>query len=154
MKKINSNLFKKSISKFSTGVTIITIKKDNEYIGKTVNSFTSLSLDPPLILFSLGKKSSSINIYKNSTFLGINMLSKKQKFISQHFSSKKPKWENIKFFISKNDIPMIYDCVVNLSCKLIKVLSEGDHIIFICKISEVLIDDKKKPLVYFNSKYI
>ena len=47
MKKINSNLFKKSISKFSTGVTIITIKKDNKYIGKTVNSFTSLSLDPP-----------------------------------------------------------------------------------------------------------
>ena len=55
MKKINSFLFKSVMSKFITGVTIITINKNNNYIGKTVNSFASISLNPPLVLFSLEK---------------------------------------------------------------------------------------------------
>ena len=91
MKKINSLIFKKAMSKFTTGITVVTIKTKSGYIGKTVNSFTSLSLNPPLILFSLDKKSSSINEYKDSTFFGVNILTKKQKNISKFFSLKKSK---------------------------------------------------------------
>ena len=78
MKKINSTLFKKSLSKFTTGVTIITINKDGVMLGKTVNSFAALSLKPPLVLFSLDKKSSSIEKYLNAKNIGINLLSNKQ----------------------------------------------------------------------------
>ena len=81
MKKINSTLFKKSLSKFTTGVTIITINKDGVMLGKTVNSFAALSLKPPLVLFSLDKKSSSIEKYLKSKNIGINFLSNKQKYI-------------------------------------------------------------------------
>ena len=91
MKKISSNLFKKSLSKFVTGVTIITINNNNIYLGKTVNSFTSLSLNPPLVLFSLDIKSSSINLYRKAKFLGINILSKNQILLSKKFSNKKIK---------------------------------------------------------------
>ena len=79
MKKINSKLFKLAMSKFATGVTVISINKNHEFIGKTVNSFAALSLDPPLVLFSLDKKSTSLKKYTNCKNIGINILSKKQK---------------------------------------------------------------------------
>ncbi len=153
MKKINSELFKKSLSKFATGITIVTINKNGNYIGKTVNSFSSLSLKPHLVLFSLDKKSSSIKDYKNSSNIGINILSKKQVKISEYFSQKKVKWNLKNYFITKNNIPMIQNCIANFNCKKIEIINSGDHIIFICKVIEVKIDEKHKPLIYFNSKY-
>tara|TARA_B100000401_G_C52728796_1_gene682440 strand:- start:122 stop:583 length:462 start_codon:yes stop_codon:yes gene_type:complete len=153
MKKINSNLYKLAMSKFATGVTVVSINYNNNYIGKTVNSFSALSLDPPLVLFSLDKKSSSIQQYKNSKYFGINILAKNQKKISTHFSKQKPKWGDTSYFLTTNNIPLIKNSSVNINCKKIKNISQGDHIIFVCKIIEVKIFNKK-PLVYLNSKYI
>ena len=153
MKKINSNLYKLAMSKFATGVTVVSINYNNNYIGKTVNSFSALSLDPPLVLFSLDKKSSSIQQYKNSKYFGINILAKNQKKISNHFSKQKPKWGDTSYFLTTNNIPLIKNSSVNINCKKIKNISQGDHIIFVCKIIEVKIFNKK-PLVYLNSKYI
>ena len=153
MKKINSNLFKQTLSKYSTGITVITINRKNSYIGKTVNSFAAVSLTPPLVLFSLDKKSSSINDFKKSNFIGINILAKQQKKISNYFATNQPLWGNTPYFLSKNKIPLIKDCLANIECKIIKLFNQGDHIIFICKINKTKIDDYKRPLVYFNSKY-
>ena len=153
MKKINSNFYKLTMSKFATGVTVVSINYNNNYIGKTVNSFSALSLDPPLVLFSLDKKSSSIQQYKNSKYFGINILAKNQKKISTHFSKQKPKWGDTSYFLTTNNIPLIKNSSVNINCKKIKNISQGDHIIFVCKIIEVKIFNKK-PLVYLNSKYI
>ena len=69
MKKNNLNLFKLVLSKFATGLTIISINADKEFIGKTVNSFASLSLNPPLVLFSLDKKSTSLQLYKKANYI-------------------------------------------------------------------------------------
>jgi len=154
MNKINSNLFKLAMSKYATGVTIITIDNKGKYFGKTVNSFAALSLKPPLILFSLDKKSSSLNIFKKSSFIGINILSKNQKRLSNYFSMKNPLWKNTPFTLSKNNIPLVNNCVANIDCKKIKLINQGDHILFICKINTVKINEKKKPLIYLNSEYI
>ena len=154
MNKINSNLFKLAMSKYATGVTIITIENKKKYFGKTVNSFAALSLKPPLILFSLDKKSSSLNIFKKSSFIGINILSKNQKRLSNYFSMKNPLWKNTPFTLSKNNIPLVNNCVANIDCKKIKLINQGDHILFICKINTVKINEKKKPLIYLNSEYI
>ena len=129
--------------------------KDGVMLGKTVNSFAALSLKPPLVLFSLDKKSSSIEKYLKSKNIGINLLSNKQKNISSYFSLKNSSWNNTKYIVTKkNSIPMIKDCVANFHCKKYKVIKEGDHFLFICKIVEIQIDNTKKPLIYFNSKYL
>ena len=154
MNKINSNLFKLTMSKYATGVTIITIENKKKYFGKTVNSFAALSLKPPLILFSLDKKSSSLKIFKKSSFFGINILSKNQKKLSNYFSMKNPLWKNTPFTLSKNNAPLINNCVANIDCKKIKLINQGDHIIFICQINTLKINEKKKPLIYLNSEYI
>ena len=154
MKKINLDLFKKTMSKYATGVTIISVNKKELYIGKTVNSFVSLSLNPPLILFSLNKKSSSINDFKKSSFIGINILSKEQKNLSKYFSMKNSIWDKTPSFLSKKNVPLLKNCVANIESEKIKLINQGDHTIFVCKINSVKINEKKKPLIYLNSKYI
>ena len=62
--------------------------------------------------------------------------------------------EKIKMKYHFNNAPMIKNCVANLHCKKNKVIKEGDHFLFICKILEIQIDNTKKPLIYFNSKYL
>ncbi len=153
MKKVNIKNFKKTLSKFSTGITVICIKNNNTIYGKTVNSFNSLSLNPPMVLFSLGNYSSSINKFLKTKFLSINILSDKQKKLSDNFASSIPKLENINFIEGKNKTAIIPNCIANLECKLIDKIKKGDHIIFVCEILELQSNDKLKPLVYFNSKY-
>lgn len=154
MKKNNLNLFKLALSKFATGLTIISINAEKEFVGKTVNSFASLSLNPPLVLFSLDKKSTSLQLYKKAKYIGINILSNKQKDLSEYFAKNKPKWDNINYFLTKNKIPMIKNSVANIDCEKIKTISQGDHLIFICKVNEIKVNKNEKSLIYLNSKYI
>ena len=98
MKKVNKLNFKKTLGKFSTGVTVVCVKHKNVIFGKTVNSFNSLSLSPPMVLFSLGIHSSSINKFIKSKYLTINVLSRNQKNISNNFSEKNPDYKQIDFF--------------------------------------------------------
>ena len=153
MIKVNTKDFKRTLGKFSTGITIVCVKNNNSIYGKTVNSFNSLSLKPPMVLFSLGNYSSSIKQFSKTKFLSINILSNKQKKLSDNFASTTPKLENIKFIEGKNGTAVIPNCIANLECKLIDKIKKGDHIIFICKILELQSNDKLKPLIYFNSKY-
>tara|TARA_B100000575_G_scaffold168737_1_gene135011 strand:+ start:1809 stop:2273 length:465 start_codon:yes stop_codon:yes gene_type:complete len=153
MKKTNIKNFKKTLSKFTTGVTVVCVKNNKKIYGKTVNSFNSLSLNPPLVLFSLGNYSSSIKTYINSNYLTINILSKRQKKISNLFSMKNPNINDIKFLDGKNNTSFINGCIANLECKVVDRIKKGDHVIFICKVINVHYDDKIKPLTYYNSKY-
>ena len=153
MKKINKANFKNTLSKFSTGITVVATNKSSILYGKTINSFSSLSLSPPLVLFSLDIKSSKLNIFKNSKLISINILSKNQKTISNNFAKNNPNWNKTEYNILKNGNPIIKNCVSNLDCKIIEKIKKGDHIIFICKVLQVLNNNKLKPLTYFNSKY-
>ena len=153
MKKINKENFKKTLSTFTTGITVVATKNRSILYGKTINSFSSLSLSPPLVLFSLDKKSSKLEIFKHSKTITINILSKKQQIISNNFAKKNPDWNEIEYDIIKNGNPIIKNCVSNLDCKIIDKLKKGDHIIFVCKVLQVINNNKLKPLIYFNSKY-
>ena len=153
MKKINKKNFKKTLSTFATGITVVATKNNSVLYGKTINSFSSLSLSPPLVLFSLDNKSSKLNIFKKSEKITINILSKKQELISNNFAKKNPEWEDIEYDLLKNGNPIIKNCVSNLDCKIIDKIKKGDHIIFICKVSRVINNDKLKPLIYYSSKY-
>ncbi len=154
MKKVNLKNFKKTLSKFTTGITVIATNKNSHLYGKTINSFTSLSLSPPLVLFSLDIKSSKLKIFNNSRFISINILSKKQKLISDNFAKNTPDWNNIDYKLLKNGNPIIKNCISNLDCRIMNKIKKGDHIIFICKVLKVMNNDKLKPLIYYNSKYI
>ena len=154
MKKVNIKSFKKTLSKFTTGITVVCVEKNNKIFGKTVNSFNSLSLDPPLVLFSLGNYSSSIKTLVNCKYLTINILSKNQKNLSDLFSKKNPLDDKVNYIKGQHNTSFIKDSIGQLECMLTDKIKKGDHIIFICKVINVSYDDKLKPLSYFNSKYL
>ena len=154
MKKISKDNFKKTLSKFATGITVVATNRNSLLYGKTINSFSSISLSPPLVLFSLDIKSSKLNVFKNSDSVTINILSKKQKNISNNFAKKNPEWDIVEHEILKNGNPIIKNCVSNLDCKIINKIKKGDHIIFICKVINISINDELEPLIYFNSRYL
>ena len=153
MKKVNNENFKKTLSTFTTGITVVTTTKKSIMYGKTINSFTSLSLSPPLVLFSLDKKSSKLKIFRESKTVAINILSSNQKFISNNFAKKTPDWKKIEYDILDNGNPILKNCISNLDCKIIEKIKKGDHIIFICKVLKVSNSNNLKPLIYYNSKY-
>ena len=154
MKKVDIKNFKKTLSKFTTGVTVVCVKDKNIIYGKTVNSFNSLSLNPPLVLFSLGNYSSSIKTYLKTKYLTINILSKKQERISNNFSKKNPDFKTTEFVDGNYNTSFLKGCVANLECKLVDKIKKGDHIIFICKVINTKYNDRLKPLTYYNSKYL
>jgi len=153
MKKINKDNFKKTLATFATGITVVATKNNSILYGKTINSFSSLSLSPPLVLFSLDKKSSKLKIFKDSKTVSINILSNNQEMISNNFAKKNPDWKEIEYDVLKSGNPIIKNCVSNLDCKIEDKLKKGDHIIFICKVVQVLNNKKLKPLIYYNSKF-
>ena len=146
---MNISRYKKVLSKYATGITVITKKNKNNLItGITVNSFVSISLKPPYISWSLDKTASSFKKFKNLKFFNIYILSAKQIKVSNYFSSKNE--------ITKNSTlanNLLKNNLAELNCKTIKKINIGDHLFFVAKVLKVNLKKEKKPLIYFASKY-
>ena len=101
----------------------------------------------------MNKKSSKLKIFQESKKVSINILNSKQEMISNNFAKKNPTWKEINYEVLKNGNPIIKNCVSNIDCKIENKIKKGDHVIFICKVTHVLNNNKLKPLIYYNSKY-
>jgi flavin reductase (DIM6/NTAB) family NADH-FMN oxidoreductase RutF len=146
---MNISTYKKVLSKYATGITIVTKKNKNDFItGITVNSFVSISLKPAYISWSLDKTTSSFKKFNKLKFFNIYILSSKQTNVSNYFSSKneiKKKSVIVRNLFKYN--------LAELNCKTIKKINIGDHLFFIGKVLNVKLKKEKKPLIYFASKY-
>ena len=145
--------FKKTFSKFLTGITVVTaVDNFGNPIGMTVNSFSSVSLDPPLVLWSIEKKQPSYNFYKNSNGYVVNILSKNQLDLCNIFSSQsKDKFKNINWQTSANGFPLIDNCLAWFDCVKWKDYPGGDHLILVGKVTSSKFSNLE-PLAYWNSK--
>ena len=130
---MNISTYKKVLSKYATGITIVTKKNKNDFItGITVNSFVSISLKPAYISWSLDKTTSSFKKFNNLKFFNIYILSSKQTNVSNYFSSKneiKKKSVIVRNLFKYN--------LAELNCKTIKKINIGDHLFFIGKVLNV-----------------
>ena len=141
--------YKKVLSKYATGITVVTKKNKNSLItGITVNSFVSISLKPAYISWSLDKTASSYKKFNNLKFFNIHILSEKQTNVSNYFSSKNEAKKNS--IIMKN---LLKYNLAELNCKTIKKINIGDHLFFVAKVLNFKLKNEKKPLIYFASKY-
>ena len=141
--------YKKVLSKYATGITVITKKNKNILItGITVNSFVSISLKPAYISWSLDKTTSSYKKFYNLKFFNIYILSEKQTNVSNYFSSRNEIQKNST--IVKN---LLKNNLGELNCKTVKKINIGDHLFFVAKVLQFKLKKEKKPLIYFASKY-
>ena len=152
---INSVELRKTLGQFATGVTVVaTTQEDGTPRGFTANSFTSVSLNPPLILVCISEDNESKNLFCKSKFFTVSVLNEKQKETSNLFASNSSKKFKLStWHIGNLDIPLIEDSLAWFECQNHKTIVAGDHIILIGKVLHYGRNDGF-PLGYFQGNYI
>ena len=153
--KFDNLEYRKTLGKFVTGVTIITTcEKDGTPRGFTANSFTSVSLEPPLILICIGDFNEGLELFKNSEYFAVNILNEAQVDISNLFAKPlKNKFEEIEWSNSKFGVPIIKGALAWLECKNFDQIRSGDHLILIGNVKNFH-NEGGYPLAYYNGNYI
>lgn len=146
--------FRRALGNFATGVTIITAQNaKGEKVGVTANSFNSVSLDPPLILWSIDKKSTSFEVFKNSSHFAVNILSGSQIEVSNKFAKRNiDKFEGANYRLGVGNAPVLENCSAVFECELFQIVEGGDHWIIIGKVVNFQ-DEGRSPLVYHQGAY-
>lgn len=153
---IDPREFRNTVGCFATGITVITtVDESGGPIGFTANSFTSLSLDPPLVLFCLDRKVTSFGAFSAERPFAVNILSSAQTDVSQRFATTGPeKWEGVEFESWETGSPILPGCLANLDCTIESVHEGGDHVIVIGRVVALKrADAAPGALLYYNGRY-
>ncbi len=147
--------FRNCLGAFPTGVTVITaIGPRGEPVGNTVSSFNSVSLDPPLILWSLGRHAFSLKAYLSTDLFAVNVLREGQEELSNRFAKALgDKWAGVDYVTGQNGCPMLCGALAVLECRTAHTYVGGDHVIFVGEVIHAEHDPEGRPLVFHRGKY-
>ncbi|MFN0168293.1 MAG: flavin reductase family protein [Bryobacteraceae bacterium] len=151
---VTPDRFRRACGRFATGVTVVTVCDPNRQPhGITVNSFTSVSLDPPLILICIDLRTSILDHFRESSVFAINILEASQQELSARFASSiDDRFQGVRWSLSDDGAPLLEDTMAGLECSVERVLVEGDHTIVIGRALRVWSRDGD-PLLFFASRY-
>ncbi|MDQ0219565.1 flavin reductase [Peribacillus cavernae] len=148
---MDDRTFRSAMGKFATGVTVITTLLDDEAHGMTANAFMSVSLNPKLVLISVGEKARMLDKINETGTFAVNILSEDQKEFSMYFAGQIKEKRDFEFdWVS--EIPVIKDALANIVCKIHSKQIAGDHTLFIGEVTDLVIRDGA-PLTFFEGKY-
>lgn len=152
--EFDSKSFRRALGNFATGVTIITAQNaKGEKVGVTANSFNSVSLEPPLILWSIDKRSSSYEVFTEATHFAVNILAADQIDLSNKFArSKDDKYASVDYELGVGNVPVLKECSAVFECERFNILEGGDHWIIIGKVVHYQ-DNGRSPLLYHQGAY-
>ncbi len=148
------NDLRSAFGTFATGVTVVTTTQDDGTPrGFTANSFSSVSLDPPMLLVCIAKTAQSFEIFRNSNHFVINVLSKKQRSLAGLFSSQRSdKFDLTKWKKGTGNLPLLDSCLSNFVCQKTNFQEIGDHAVMIGHVEEFF-HQSGDPLGYFRGDY-
>ena len=145
--------FRNTLGHFATGVTVITTAQGSELIGLTANAFSSLSLDPPLVLVCIDKKAFSLPAFKKGVPFAINILQKEQEEDCWRFAKKsEDKFAGASYTISDQGVPILQGNLATIECDVYEILEGGDHVIITGYVKNATYDDQVEPLLFFRGK--
>lgn len=152
--QIDPMKFRRALGNFATGVTIMTAQNDQgEKVGVTANSFNSVSLDPPLILWSIDKNSSSFPVFEQASHFAVNILSGSQIDLSNKFSRRNiDKYDGTSYREGAGSAPLLENCSAVFECERHQIIEGGDHWIIVGKVVNFH-DQGRSPLVYHQGAY-
>lgn len=154
---LDTRRFRDALGQFPTGVTIITtVTSAGERLGMTISSFNSLSLDPPLILFSIVRQANSFAAWQKAERYAINVLSEDQEELSNRFARPKgEKWVDQTVLSGRTGVPLLPNAVIAFECEAYGRHDGGDHEIFVGRVVELRENQAKRgrPLVFFGGQY-
>jgi flavin reductase (DIM6/NTAB) family NADH-FMN oxidoreductase RutF len=151
---VTSDLFRQVMGNLATGITVITtLDGKGQPYGLTVNAFTSVSLDPVLVLACLDNRLSGLQSFKDSKHFGVSILSEHQEELSRLFAKKDTERPASIYFEGKLGIPLLRNSVAVMECKVVEVYAGGDHQIFLGQVEHAEVLQQDHPLLYFRGKY-
>lgn len=147
--------FRNALGQFPTGVAVITAQdSDDQHIGITMSSFNSVSMDPPLVLFSLDRRALSLQAMENADHYAVNVLSQDQQEISNKFArAMEDKWENVDYDTKETGAPLLNGALAHFECKPYAQYDGGDHVIFVGEVVNFTSSDHSEPLVFCRGRY-
>lgn len=140
---------------FATGITVVTTTDESHLpIGLTANSFSSVSLDPPLVSICLGKYVGSLDAFKAADAFAVNVLHTGQQPVSNTFASKGvDRFAEVDWHTWDKGVPIIEGSLASFECVKTDMFDQGDHIIFVGEVVRVKFEPHRDPLLYFSGKY-
>ena len=144
-----------ALGNFATGITVVTAAgPQGDLLGITANSFNSVSLDPPLVLFSLNRGAYSLKSFQASGAFAINILSEDQEHLSTNFAKQlEDKWAGVEYEIWETGSPILKGAIAAFDCEIHSMYDGGDHIIFIGRVLRLKAETDGRPLVYYQGRY-
>lgn len=148
--------YKQTLGQFCTGVTIVTSLYQGEPVGFTCQSFSALSIDPPMILISPDKKSSTWPKIRDNRRFAINVLSSTQEGLSRQFGrSGEDKFAAINWDYSPGGLPIFDETLAWLECQIYEEIDAGDHTLVLAKIEGLAANpEDKAPLLFHRGQYV
>lgn len=155
MATFDKRKFRDALGTFSTGITVVTTTHNNSKpVGITVNSFTSVSLDPPLVLWCLDNDAESYNIYATCKNFAVHILHQDQEEISKLFATKySSKFTNLEWHSGEFGSPILNDFFTCFQCETETTYAGGDHLILLGRVKSFETHKDRPPLVYHGGNY-
>lgn len=153
---VDPDTFKRTLGSWASGVTIVTSQHAGERMGMTVSAFSSVSLEPPLVLVCADKGSNTNTLIHASRTFTVNVLGREQSALSNLFADKKR--ESIRFDgldckTGATGCPRLAGALASLDCTVRDVIDAGDHILYVGSVEAAHIDAEQEPLVYWRGGY-
>lgn len=142
---------RRALGRFATGVLVVTTRWGDRVHGMTANSFTSVSLTPPLVLICVDRRAAMRQALQESGHYGLSVLSREQQHLSRHFSSRNGPEREVAFE-DLGGVPVIAGALAQFSCRITLPLDAGDHLIFVGEVTAHH-HNEGDPLLYFGGGY-
>jgi flavin reductase (DIM6/NTAB) family NADH-FMN oxidoreductase RutF len=148
--------FRRALGTFPTGVAVVTtLAPSGAFVGLTINSFSSLSLDPPLVLWALNGASPSLGAFDRARHFAINILAEDQVELSRRFAAPVGnKFARLEIHAGIEEVPLIAGCAAHLECRTHARHNGGDHVLFIGQVERFNYDPARRPLVFYSGRYL
>jgi flavin reductase (DIM6/NTAB) family NADH-FMN oxidoreductase RutF len=148
-------LLRQAFGTFTTGVTVIGARRvDGALVGMTANSFTSVSLTPPLVLFCPARSLAGFDTYATVAHFSISILPRQTELVSNHFArSGIDKWKSVPHSLGATGVPLLDFALATMECEVVARHSAGDHLVVVGRVLRVEVSDAAEPLVFFRSRY-
>lgn len=144
---------RQALGRFATGVTVVTCHGAKGPCGITANSFSPVSLEPPLVLWNIAKVSHSLRAYLDAEYFAINVLAAGQQELSSHFAqSDHTVFNGINYDTSDRGVPLLPDSVACFECHTHQVHDCGDHYIIVGEVDSYR-SNEREPLLFYNGRY-
>jgi flavin reductase (DIM6/NTAB) family NADH-FMN oxidoreductase RutF len=150
----DTRALRQALGRFATGVTVVSTRcPTGKLVGLTANSFSSVSLDPPLVLWSLRRSAASLASFTGSRHFAVNILAADQEALSSHFARSSPdKFADLEYGVGLGGSPVLPGTLATLECRLENEMEGGDHVIFLGRVLRASYRDGE-PLIFSAGSY-